>query len=383
MITGPRPVKPSEHESLLKLINSTLLGPGDTRGMEELYPGHLGRSNLPNLWVMVEDGRVVSHVGVSKCALSISGVRLPVVLMGSVCTAKQYRGLGLASRMLDHVRRRHDRQGFDLYMISGDRDLYRRLGAARAGRLLHYVLSRAALKPFGHPDVTVRPARAEDMKAIADLYRRERVHVIRSVDDFRRVFRTGWAGLTPARFYVAETEGNVTAYFVAGVTSKMGGPPRSGRLTVIEAAGSRTDLMAALHAACSNWNKRRIELSVSPTDRDTLALLSGRHLAEIPVPVYDCTAIINLARLIQRLRPLLAARAGPAGRRLTGVEREGKMELRLGSRTLILSPDAMVRLLFGEPQRDRPPGIRTEGAFGRVIRRAVPLPLVNPGINYV
>ncbi|MEK7767356.1 MAG: hypothetical protein AAB368_14090, partial [bacterium] len=74
MIEGPRPVRPSEYPSLLKLVNDLLLDPSDTRGLEEMYPAHMGPSNLANLWVMVEDKRVVSHVGVSKCALSILDV---------------------------------------------------------------------------------------------------------------------------------------------------------------------------------------------------------------------------------------------------------------------------------------------------------------------
>ncbi len=46
MIQGPRPVKPSEYPSLIKLINSTLLGRGDTRGMEELYPVPLANPGI-------------------------------------------------------------------------------------------------------------------------------------------------------------------------------------------------------------------------------------------------------------------------------------------------------------------------------------------------
>ncbi len=383
MIEGPRPVRPSEYPSLLKLVNDLLLDPSDTRGLEEMYPAHMGPSNLANLWVMVEDKRVVSHVGVSKCALSILDVRVPVVLMGSVATDRKYRGLGLASRMLDHVRRRHDREGFDLYMISGDRDLYRRMGAARAGCLIRYVLKPAALAPFAHPDVSVRPAAPGDMRTVATLHRRERLRVVRSPEDFRRVFRTGWAGLTPVRIFVAEAAGAVTAYFVMGVTRKLGGPPAGGRLAVTEAAGSRPDLLAALHDACKKWNKRRVELSVSPTDRDMLALLSGRHLSELRVPVYNSTALINFPRLVHRLRPLLAARAGPPARGIVGTEHLGRMELRLGGRRLACAPERMVRLLFGEPHRDRPPGLHAGGTLGRVVRAAFPVPLANPGINYV
>jgi hypothetical protein len=112
-------------------------------------------------------------------------------------------------------------------------------------------------------------------------------------------------------------------------------------------------------------------------------MLSGRNLSERAVPVYPLTLIINISRLIQRLRPLLVARAGRAARGLTGGERAGLMELRLGPNRIALKSEAMARLVFGEPQRDRPPGIRAAVTLGRVIRQAFPVPLVNPGINYM
>lgn len=383
MIEGPRPVKPSEYGSLLKLVNRTFIGTEKGRGMESLYPWHLGKDNRQNLWVMVEAGRVVSHVGVNKRAVSIHGARIPIVLVSSVCTDPEYRGQGLASKLMEHLKGIHDRQGFDLYFISGNRDLYRRMGAAPVGRKLHYVLNPRALDPFAHPDVTVRPADQGDLKAISALYAREPVRIIRPGSDFRRVFRAGWAGLAPARFFVAEVDDVITAYFVVAVARKAGGPTAGSRLLVIEHAGSRTDLLAALDRACTIWNKRRVEISVSPHDRESHALLGGRRLGEQAVPVYDSLAIINLDRLIGHLKPVLLKRAGAPARKLEGGERNLRFSLTLGPQSLETSRDAMLKLLFGEPHRDRPAGLRAEGLLGRVLRTALPLPMASPGISYV
>ena len=208
------------------------------------------------------------------------------------------------------------------------------------------------------------------------------MRILRPTADFHRVFRAGWAALSPARFFVAEADDRVTAYFVAGVTRKHGGP-HAGRLHVIEHAGSRTDLLAALHAACLSWGKRRVELTAAQHDRETLALLSGRHLGERSVPVYDAIAILNLERLVRRVRPLLVERAGPVARRLEGGEFNFRPYLALGSSRVHLARDTMTRLLFGEPLHDRPAGVRATGSLNRVLRAALPLPLANPGINYV
>jgi len=382
MIEGPRQVRPSEYPGLLRLVNHAFMGATWKRGMESLFPWHLGPENRRNLWVLVEDGRVVSHVGVTKRAVSIHGIRVPIGLMSAVVTDPLYRGKGLATRLIDFLKVRHDREGLDLYYISGNRDLYRRIGAVPVGRHLHFTLSPAALHLFAYPEVTVRAAHAGDLKPIAQMYAREPVRVLRPDADFRRVFRAGWAGISPARFYVAEAAGRVTAYFVAGVNRKEGGP-HAGRLNVIEAGGSRTDLLAALHAACRTWNKRRIELSVAPFDRDSLAVLSGRHLGEKRVPVYDSIAIVNLERLVRRLKPLLVKRAGPAARRLTGGEHNLRLFLSQGRTTLECGRDTMAQLLFGEPHRDRPAGVRADGALGTILKTALPLPLPNPGISYV
>lgn len=383
MIEGPRPVRPGEYDSLLKLVNRTFIGGSGGRGMESLYPWHLGKDNRQNLWVMVEDGRVVSHVGVNKRAVSMLGTRIPIVLISSVCTDPEYRGQGLATKLMDHLVRIHDRQGFDLYFISGNRDLYRRLGAAPVGRKLHFTLNPRTLSLFSHREVAVRPASQGDLKTIAALYGREPIRIIRPSTDFRTVFRAGWAGLSPARFYVAEAGDRITAYFVAGVSRKAGGPPTDSKLLILEHAGSRTDLLAALHTACKTWNKHRVELTISAHDRESLSLLTGRHLGEHRVPVYDSMAIINLDRLVKRLRPLLAKRAGPAARRLDGDEKNLRMSLDLGSQRAECTRDVMVKLLFGEPQRDRPVGFRASGQLDRVLRSALPLPMTSPGISYV
>ena len=383
MIEGPRPVKPSEYPGLLRLVNRTFLGPAGGRGMESLYPWHLGLENRRNLWVLVEDGEVVAHVGVNKRAVSLHGARVPIVLVSSVCTDPRFRGQGLASRLIEFLKRRHEREGFDLYFISGNRDLYRRIGAAPVGRRMHYTLDPKALAPFGHPDVTVRPADGGDLKVIAALHAKEPVRLVRPDADFRRVFRAGWAGLNPARFFVSEVEGRVTGYFVAEVTRKLGNPSKPGRLVILEHAGSRTDLLAALHAACLQFNKRRVELSVSTQDRECLALLSGRHLGERRVPVYDSLAILNLPRLLRRLKPLLIKRAGPAGRKLSGDERNLKLELAVGGQRIACPPETMLKLLFGEPHRDRPHGLHGAGLLGRVLKAAFPLPMASPGISYV
>lgn len=382
MIEGPRQVRPSEYQGLLRLVNHAFMGATWKRGMESLFPWHLGSENRRNLWVLVEDGQVVSHVGVTKRSISIHGVRIPIGLMSAVVTDPRYRGKGLATRLIDFLRIRHDREGIDLYYISGNRDLYRRIGASPVGRHLHFTLAPAALKLFAHPDVTVRAAHGGDLKFIARMHAEEPVRILRPDADFRRVFRAGWAGVSPARFYVAEASGKVTAYFVAGVNRKEGGP-HSGKLNVIEAGGSWTDLLAALHTACREWDKRRIELSVEPHDREGLALLSGRHLGERRVPVYDSIAILNLERLAKRLKPLLIKRAGPSARKLVGGEHNLRLFLSHGRTRLEAGRDTMAQLLFGEPHRDRPTGVRANGALGTILRTALPLPLPNPGISYV
>ncbi len=382
MLEGPRPVRPSEFPGLLRLVNRAFIGNTKGKGMELLYPWHLGRENRHNLWVLVEDGRVVSHVGVTKRTIAIRGVRIPAGLMSAVVTDPEYRGKGLATRLIDFLRARHDREGLDLYLISGNRDLYRRIGAAPVGCRLHFTLAPTSLKLFAHPEVSVRPARPGDLKTIARLYAEEPVRIARPDVDFRRVYHAGWAALSAARFYVAETESRVTAYFVAGVSRKAGGPV-DGRLNVIEAGGSRTDLLAALHAACGLWHKRRVELSVSAHDRASLALLTGRHLGERRVPVYDSVAIVNLERLVRRLKPLLVRAAGPAARRLAGGEHNLRPFLEAGRDRLETSRETMAHLIFGEPHRDRPAGLHPTGSLGTILRKAFPLPLANPGISYV
>ena len=95
---GPRGLKAHEFESLCTLINTVFRGNGVGR-MEEQYPLLFATENFDQLFVMVEDGVVVSHVGALTRDISVLGCRMSTMSIGAVATYASHRGRGLATRV--------------------------------------------------------------------------------------------------------------------------------------------------------------------------------------------------------------------------------------------------------------------------------------------
>lgn len=96
--------------------------------MGRQFPMLLSPENASNLYVAVDDGKVVAHIGIKKNNAFIFGHRVSMAGMGSVCTHPDYRGQGLATKLLHIVFENLEKQGVALLKISGNRGLYKNNG---------------------------------------------------------------------------------------------------------------------------------------------------------------------------------------------------------------------------------------------------------------
>ena len=95
----PRGLKPSEFESLCELVNTVFRSNSSDR-MELQYALLFAEDNFDSLLVMVDNGRVVSHVGTLTRDISILGHRIQTISIGAVATYEAYRGRGLATALV-------------------------------------------------------------------------------------------------------------------------------------------------------------------------------------------------------------------------------------------------------------------------------------------
>src|SRR5438045_4062433 len=96
MIEGPRGARPDELPSLRELTDQVF-----RPGMIDQYPQLFNADNAECLRVCVDDGKCVSHVGMSERNAVLFGCPIKVCCIGGVGTLPEYRGKGLASACFD------------------------------------------------------------------------------------------------------------------------------------------------------------------------------------------------------------------------------------------------------------------------------------------
>ena len=101
--------------------------------------------NLENLRVITYDGKLVSHVGIWEGEILIYGCRFKVGMIGSVCTHPNYGNRGYASALVEDAFSKMRRDGIDLVLVSGYRNLYGMVGCVEAGKVYTYDISRGNL----------------------------------------------------------------------------------------------------------------------------------------------------------------------------------------------------------------------------------------------
>jgi GNAT superfamily N-acetyltransferase len=333
-----------------------------------------GRRRVPaGAWVVVRDGKPVSHVRLVNNALSLYGCRVKIASIGGVCTHPDYRGQGIAGALLDHCMETAAGAGAGLVLISGDRDLYRRAQAVDAGLTLEVALTPGSIDaPPGAPEA--RPAVPEDWRSCAQLYQSEPVRFVRSADFFAQALsRHGRRGL-----WIIERAGSALAYM--RLSRYWGAPAGDRRRVLAEYAGSRAALVDALPSLFEAGEFKQIEFWAPHHDREMAHLLDQRGMELRPRTIADHTIrLLDLPRLMQRLRPYVAARLRRAeARGLRFEQRERGCVFALGDEKVELDLAQSAKLVLGGPGTPR-----VEGELGSVLNSLFPLPFPLPGLNYV
>jgi len=115
-------------------------------------------------YIVEENGKIVSHVGVYPIEIVTAGVALRVGGIGAVSTAPEARGKGYMTQLLYHAIDEMRRIGYPISWLGGDRQRYGTFGWEHASPKYRLEISRRALewaKVAPVPLVEVYPAEAE------------------------------------------------------------------------------------------------------------------------------------------------------------------------------------------------------------------------------
>ena len=344
--------------------------------MGEEYPLLFNRANAGNLRIMRDriSGRVVAHVGLCFQTIMIFGAKIPVVEVGAVYTLPNFRGQGLATKLMHDAVAHSRRSGAALMLVSGGRGLYRRLDCVDTGKFWRYRVDRPSsltMVRFGalSRSVKIRRATERDLPTLVAMYRREPVRFVRPMRDARRLWKADRLMNAKCWFWIVERNREPVAYL--GHTSMWEGKTKPKRvLPVLEIAGDRNGVAAALPHLFSHTEADALSVIGYGYDEELAGAL--KKYPREPQEFWGTVKVLDAARLTRCLR----------GRFLRAMKvRAGAdwVEYRLGTETVsLIGASDVTRGVFGgrggEEDCHWPP---------TMLRGIFPIPLVWYGWNYI
>ena len=379
---GPRATRPGELPALVRLLNG-IFRPDGTTSIRDEHPYLYASPYREGLRIMLDRGRLVSHYGVKVWTFELLGAPLNLASVGGVCTHPDYRGHGLATKLLRDAEALCRRKGADLIWISGDRGLYTSNGYGFAGRCRLFDLDAAfARRARPAAGFRLRAVRPRGLPRLAALGADEPARFRRPPEELALLVAGRRGRAVPDPLLFVSRAGRDLAWLDLATLDNR----KTWRLW--DYAGDREAVCAGLALAMRRERVRRLTAAVPAWDAAFLARLqdAGLRGKDGTIP-WHTLKIPDFRRFMEKLRPALEERAG--ARAVAGLRFErrghGGGAIRAGRRALVLeNSHDLVALVFGAPPRKLPAAVRRAPApVARFIAAALPLPLRFPGLNYV
>ncbi len=333
-----------------------------------------------------EDGKLLAFMGLVPWVLRVGDARLQVFSLGSVCTASEARGQGIASEILEEIYRHIRQAGASLLLVSGGRSLYTRTGCMPFGRVRRYGIDRTAAEA-----IAAAPggdaAQLREM-APADLFTLHQVASIRdvaydfSVRELSALIKAeAFASCVKKnhRVLVAESNGEVAAFAVVGVPRD---PQKRGQ--VIEQAGNPAIVARLAAEAVIRYRMTELDFHVPWHERELDDRLSGFGLPAQEGPSSGTIKVVDGDALLDQLRPWLDRRqAGSAQSLRLSRSDDGSWLLgRENDSPVALTDAELVRLIFDCVDADG--GMLSWPKGAESFRGLFPAPLPYPvGLGYI
>ena len=380
---GPRACRPDEYDETVALINSVFRAGADQDSGAD-YPLALGRSNLQNMRVIEEDGKIVCHAAVAVRTIIAAGDFFPVGIIASVATHPEYRHRGYGTKCVADCIRIMDRECVDLsllWTVEATFSFYQQLGwdgVASQGWVYQFGRDDAHLFNDGAFEIAERDPQGDQyLDDIMRIHDAELYRVARSRSDYRSLL-----ALPKTTTYAAVSGGVMRGYLTyAEAVNKSG---------IIETGGNPAALEALVrHILLTKGVGKTIQV-LSPRLPTTLGrLLAEKGIEGInPIEVakgvgYQMARINNLRGFLEKIENHLRESFAGLHGDLTLVckESEERATLKLNDGTVefpthdspnwvVLSRRELVRLVFG-PHRGAKAVVVNDPA-GKILSQLLP-----------
>ena len=356
MIEGPRAARQEELPAVVALSNMVFY-PDGRIDMGRFFPTLFSTVNARNLRVFVDDGTPVALSGMTVRDLQMDEVVVRAACVGSVCTRDEYRGRGLAARLMDDCIAVASAQGASLLLVSGGRGLYRRMGCIDAGLFAIIRLTHDSRLPT--ISCRVREWTEADLPELEALHRQERVRFMRAPGEMLPLLRTRALHCRPARTWIARAGERTVGYLCVSGPDDRTGP---GVIVAGEIAGSRLAILSAAHAILDASDAEYLDIEITASDAEMIFLARSFGCASRSTGMQGTLKIIDPPAFFEALKPRLLARLSPEDRAAFSAE---MMQVKAAV--------DLAALVFGSVKRESP----------RILHPVFPMPLPGYGLNYI
>ena len=313
----PRSVKGEEFGSLSRLVD-VVFRQGGENVMFSQYPQLFNEDNAENLLVCVDNGKVVSHFGMTERQACVAGCLLKVACIGAVATYEESRGKGLATHLFDRSREKAFRDGIDFMLISGGRGLYRRAGAADFGCDLQALVPLETVDSMAGNGLEVSEYEAKDCEDCSMGYAGKYARFIRTLEDWQHFEQSRFAMNGRTRLGVVRKQGVFVGYLA------LSEPNVEGTSQLVEFAGDEGLLVSAMKSVMEEFGAKAVNVHLQGSDVIFRSLLEQAGVSFQEQPNVGTLVLINFPQLMERLEPWFHQRIGIQSSRNLSFRQQGE-----------------------------------------------------------
>lgn len=373
---GLRSLRRDEFNSLAALVEEVF-----RPGLVAEYPQFYTPENVHGMRVVVDQGKVVSHVGCLTRDVSILGCTARAACLGGVATHEAYRGKGYATSLFADTIRvcREDR--VDFILVSGYRKMYHRFGCRYVGKDWNYVIKTEPAEVFDTGKIELHPARLEDLCELGKIYRYETVRWIRPLSDLEAFVKGFLLKNRVVKVHLIRGSGGIRGYVVLMEPEHQGD-----RIAhVLEAAGERGVLTSALGKLIKEYNLKQVNIHVLGHDSQFQYLLNHHGAERNPVNASGTVTLVNFVQFMERMRPHFVELVGEnSAKGLVFQERGDKLVFSYsGDEVIAENQGEAVEVIFGTRERKEEQILERGGRAAEILREIFPIPALYYGVNYL
>ena len=377
-LDGPRTLRADELEAAHRLA-VTCFGHST---LSDLPSGPYRPTSRQSLEVISYRGAPVSQIGMYFGRVSVFGSLVRIASIGGVGTHPDYRGLGLATRLLDHCMHELRARGARIMLVSGTRCLYHRAGCTPAQSFEPIVLEPGSLESDS-TSVSIRPASVADAPLCARLYQGEPVHIERRVEEFQEHLESDGCGPGEDN-WIVEAEREPVGYVFLSVP--WGRRREDGVREVLlqgEYAGSRVALLDALAQLMGRLDLKELWMAVAWQDADLRQMIWKRGISGESTTMFGHTMrIVDFPGLLADLKDYVGARMTAHQLRAVRFYQDGdRYAIVHGPHRMELDGAAMTRLVLGPASAMETKTPVPAPSPGEIASQLFPLPSFLPGLN--